>query len=59
MIPSHINFNSLFILGRAQVQVLPCREKWCGVTYREDREDVKNELQSKKDKGIYPDKLWK
>ncbi len=45
--------------GRAQVQVLPCREKWCGVTYREDREDVKNELQSKKDKGIYPDKLWK
>ena len=45
--------------GRAQVQVLPCHEKWCGVTYKEDREDVKNELQSKKDKGLYPEKLWK
>ena len=45
--------------GRAQVQVIPCHEKWCGVTYKEDREDVKNELQSKKDKGLYPEKLWK
>ena len=45
--------------GKAQVQVLPCHEKWCGVTYKEDAEDVKNELQAKKDKGLYPEKLWK
>lgn len=45
--------------GKATVQVLPCQEKWCGVTYKEDREDVKNELQAKKDKGLYPEKLWK
>ena len=45
--------------GRATVKVLPCHEKWCGVTYKEDRETVKGELQSKKDKGFYPDKLWK
>ncbi|MBQ9014862.1 MAG: nucleotidyltransferase [Firmicutes bacterium] len=45
--------------GKAQVKVLPCHEKWCGVTYKEDRESVKAELQSKKDKGLYPEKLWK
>ena len=45
--------------GKAQVQVLPCHEKWCGVTYKEDKEDVKAQLQSKKDNGLYPEKLWK
>lgn len=45
--------------GRARVRVIPCREKWCGVTYKEDREAVKAELQSKKDKGLYPDRFWK
>ena len=45
--------------GRAQVRVIPCHEKWCGVTYAEDREGVVAELQSKKDKGLYPEKLWK
>ena len=51
--------DGLIRAGRAEVRVLPCREKWCGVTYKADREDVKNELQSKKDKGLYPEKLWK
>jgi len=45
--------------ARAEVKVLPCHEKWCGVTYKEDTETVKAELQSKKDKGLYPEKLWK
>ncbi|MBQ9060464.1 MAG: nucleotidyltransferase [Firmicutes bacterium] len=45
--------------GKAEVKVLPCHEKWCGVTYKEDKEAVKAELQSKKDKGLYPEKLWK
>lgn len=45
--------------GRAKVKVLPCSEKWCGVTYQEDREAVVSELKSKKDKGLYPEKLWK
>lgn len=45
--------------GRADVSVLPCHEQWCGVTYKEDCEAVKAELQSKKDKGLYPEKLWK
>ena len=45
--------------GRARVKVIPCREKWCGVTYKEDAAGVKAELQSKKDKGFYPDMFWK
>ena len=45
--------------GKAQVKVLPCTDKWCGVTYKEDKQDVMDTLQSKKDKGEYPEKLWK
>ena len=44
--------------GKAQVKVLTCEDKWCGVTYKEDKENVKSELQAKKDKGEYPEKLW-
>ena len=57
LLPSVID--SLIRSGKAEVKVLPCQEKWCGVTYKEDREDVKNALQSKKDNGLYPPKLWK
>ncbi len=45
--------------GKARVKVLKSPDKWCGVTYKEDKEDVKNTLESMKDKGMYPDKLWK
>lgn len=45
--------------AKATVKVIPCHETWCGVTYKEDKEDVKQALQAKKDKGLYPEKLWK
>ncbi|MCQ2546087.1 MAG: nucleotidyltransferase [Clostridia bacterium] len=45
--------------GKATVRVLPCHDKWVGVTYKEDKQGVMDELQSKKDKGEYPEKLWK
>lgn len=45
--------------GKADVKVLTSPDKWCGVTYKEDKEDVKNTLESMKDKGLYPEKLWK
>ncbi len=45
--------------GKAEVKVLECTDKWCGVTYKEDKQGVMDTLQSKKDKGDYPDKLWK
>ncbi|MDO4546417.1 MAG: sugar phosphate nucleotidyltransferase [Bacillota bacterium] len=45
--------------GKAQIKVLTSQDKWCGVTYKEDKAKVQAELQSKKDKGLYPEKLWK
>lgn len=45
--------------GKARIKVLTSPDKWCGVTYKEDKEDVKNTLEAMKDKGIYPEKLWK
>ena len=45
--------------GKASVRMLESRDKWYGVTYHEDKEDVVNALQSLKDKGFYPEKLWK
>jgi hypothetical protein len=45
--------------GKARVKVLNSPDKWCGVTYKEDKEEVKNTLEAMKDKGFYPDKLWK
>ena len=44
--------------GKAEVKVLKSRDRWYGVTYKEDKESVVNALQSMKDKGEYPDKLW-
>ena len=46
--------------GKARVKVLTSHDKWYGVTYKEDKEDVRNALQAMKDKGEhYPEKLWK
>lgn len=45
--------------GKARIKVLTSPDKWCGVTYKEDRIDVKNTLEALKDKGYYPEKLWK
>lgn len=45
--------------GKADVRVLRSSDRWYGVTYKEDKESVVDALQSMKDKGEYPDKLWK
>ena len=57
LLPSTVD--NMIKSGRARVKVLPCHDKWCGVTYKEDWQSVHDELQSKKDKGEYPEKLWK
>lgn len=44
---------------KATVRVLPSHDKWYGVTYKEDKASVVDALQSMKDKGLYPEKLWK
>lgn len=44
---------------KASVKVLKSHDKWYGVTYKEDKQSVVDALQSMKDKGLYPEKLWK
>lgn len=45
--------------GKASVKVLKSADKWYGVTYQEDKQGVVDALQAMKDKGMYPEKLWK
>lgn len=49
---------SLVEQDKAEVEVLHSGDKWFGVTYKEDKEAVVDSLQSLKDKGVYPEKLW-
>jgi len=55
-IPSVVN--DLVSSGTATVKLLDCREKWFGMTYREDREMVVAKLQEQVDQQIYPGNLW-
>jgi NDP-sugar pyrophosphorylase family protein len=51
--------NDLIKTGRAQVKVLPCGQKWFGVTYKNDRPKVVAELKRLVNAGHYPSPLWK
>ena len=51
--------NELLGEGKATVKVLYSRDKWYGVTYKEDRPGVVAALQSKHDEGLYPTPMWK
>lgn len=42
----------------AQVKVLKTDEKWYGITYKEDKQEVVNAIKDMIDKGIYKEKLW-
>ncbi len=44
--------------GQARCKVLPTHEKWHGVTYADDKPQVKAALQQMVDQGIYPPSLW-
>lgn len=44
---------------KATVKVLTSNDRWYGVTYKEDKPEVVSALQAMKDKGLYPEKLWK
>ncbi len=44
--------------GKARVKVLSTSDRWYGVTYKEDKEGVTAALQSMKDRGEYPPRLW-
>lgn len=44
--------------GKAQVTVLKSYDRWYGVTYKEDKQNVIDAVQAMKDKGMYPQRLW-
>jgi hypothetical protein len=50
--------NRLIEDNRATVRVLPCAEKWYGVTYMEDLPGVRRAIEGLKDAGKYPAALW-
>ncbi len=44
--------------GRAAVQVLHSRDRWFGVTYKEDKPVVVSAIRKQKAAGIYSERLW-
>ncbi len=44
--------------GRATVEILPCPDKWYGVTYREDKPEIVRALRALTTSGLYPSPLW-
>lgn len=44
--------------GKAQVKVEHTPETWFGVTYREDKPQVQQQIAEKIQQGIYPENLW-
>jgi len=43
---------------KAQVKVLKSKDRWYGVTYKEDKETVVQAIRRMKEQGLYPEKLW-
>lgn len=44
--------------AKAAVRILPCQDKWYGVTYREDKPAIVAALAKMAEDGIYPKPLW-
>ena len=50
--------SDLLAEDRAAVAVLESEDKWYGVTYKEDKPVVVAAIQTLKEEGVYPQKLW-
>jgi UTP-glucose-1-phosphate uridylyltransferase len=48
----------MILKGQASVNVLTADSPWFGVTYKEDKPFVIEQIQKLTDQGIYPAKLW-
>ena len=57
LLPNYVG--KLIEKGNAKVKVLTSKDSWFGVTYKEDKPFVVEKIQSFKDKGLYPENLWK
>lgn len=43
----------------ADIHSLPTKEKWIGITYKEDLKTAQDEFKAMLDRGLYPENLWK
>lgn len=50
--------STLLESDHATVTVLPCADKWYGVTYKEDKPVVVAAIKRMKEEGLYPAGLW-
>ena len=50
--------SQLIAEGKARVEVLRSRDKWYGVTYKEDKPVVVAAIRAMTESGLYPEKLW-
>lgn len=50
--------DSLLQEGKAIVQVLNSKDRWFGVTYKEDKPFVMDAIAKLKEQGVYPKRLW-
>ncbi|MCQ2542930.1 MAG: nucleotidyltransferase [Lachnospiraceae bacterium] len=53
-----IEVDNLLKADKATVKVLSSKDKWFGVTYKEDKPFVTASIQALKDAGVYPTNLW-
>lgn len=49
---------ALIAAGQGRVRLLNTDERWYGMTYREDAEQVRAAIARMKAEGLYPQKLW-
>ena len=52
------NVDKLIKSGKASVKVLETKDKWFGVTYKEDKESVVAAFKKLIADGVYPENLW-
>ena len=50
--------NKMLETKKVSVKVLESGSKWFGVTYSEDKETAQKEINTLKQNGVYPTKLW-
>ena len=50
--------NDLLKEGRVSVRVARSEDRWWGVTYQEDKPQVKSALRALSEQGLYPTPLW-
>ena len=56
LIPTEVG--SFLAKGQVRVKMLSSRDKWFGVTYKEDKPMVQQAIRDLKEEGRYPRRLW-